>query len=193
MLLFGHLGLGSNIVSPLAKGLPRRPLLLGTLLPDLIDKPLYYGMLFLFRNLDLAQDLTQSPGAQLPLVHGTRSFGHTALFVLILTFAAILKRSRILAALSLGVSSHLLIDSFSNENFHLASSLLWPWGGFDFPHHRYHQMSDYYSFILNNPVILGGELTGIVLFFGQYGREVQRSLKNFSLILKKDRNGQKSS
>ena len=47
MFFFGHLGAGSRLASPFSKGLPRGLLLLGTLLPDLIDKPLFYGLLFL--------------------------------------------------------------------------------------------------------------------------------------------------
>jgi hypothetical protein len=42
MLPLAHLGIGSNLVRPWWKKLDLRALLFGTLLPDLIDKPLYH-------------------------------------------------------------------------------------------------------------------------------------------------------
>ncbi|MBI5201898.1 MAG: metal-dependent hydrolase, partial [Elusimicrobia bacterium] len=41
MIFFGHLGLGDALAAPVRRGLPRRWVLLGTVLPDLLDKPLY--------------------------------------------------------------------------------------------------------------------------------------------------------
>src|SRR4051812_43545813 len=104
MFVFGHLGIGSKLATPWAQGLPRRWLLVGTLLPDLIDKPLYYGLSF----------ATGKSGTDLGLISGTRTFGHTALFLVLLALGSIIRRSRILAALALGTATHLLIDNFGD-------------------------------------------------------------------------------
>ena len=138
MFFFGHMGIGSKLVAPWSKGLPRRWVLLGTLLPDLIDKPLYYGMaLFTGRH-----------GADLGLVSGTRTFGHTALFLLILSLIAILRSSKPLAALAVGVMTHLLLDNWVEHYFmgkvgadHLA--LFFPFLGFHFPVMPYGTFSEH--------------------------------------------------
>jgi hypothetical protein len=44
MFFFGHLGVGATLVRPWKERLPFRWVLLGAVLPDLIDKPLYYGL-----------------------------------------------------------------------------------------------------------------------------------------------------
>ncbi|MDE2510595.1 MAG: metal-dependent hydrolase, partial [Elusimicrobia bacterium] len=100
MFPLGHLGLGLQTAKPFRRDRPLKPLLLGTLLPDLIDKPLYYG-------LSLA---TGHSGADLGLIAGTRSFGHTVLFTAALAALARARRSKTLAALALGSATHLLLD-----------------------------------------------------------------------------------
>jgi hypothetical protein len=100
VLLLGHLGFGSALARPLSRGLELRLVLVGTLLPDLLDKPLYYG-------LALA---TGRSGAQLGLVSGTRTFGHTALLLLALLIAARWRRSAVLLALALGMATHAPLD-----------------------------------------------------------------------------------
>ncbi len=108
MWIFGHLGIGSKIAAPLGRRLPYRAILLGTILPDLVDKPLYYG-------LSLA---TGKYGAELGLISCTRTFGHTGIFVVGLTAIAWLKRSPLLAAIGLGVASHLVLDGFQDYWIH---------------------------------------------------------------------------
>lgn len=105
MFVLGHTGIGSRLASPWARGLPYAWLLAGTLLPDLIDKPLYYG----------ASWMTGRIGAELGLISGTRTVGHTALFLLLLTALAWTRRSRTLAALALGTATHLLLDNLSDR------------------------------------------------------------------------------
>ena len=135
MFLFGHLGIGSEIVRPFSRGLPLLWVLVGTLVPDLIDKPIYYGLKW----------TTGLAGSELFLVHGTRSFGHTGVFTLLLALLAFISRSKKLAALSLGSLSHLLLDAFSfylphylqdegqlGEVF-FAIPILWPLRGWEFP------------------------------------------------------------
>jgi LexA-binding, inner membrane-associated putative hydrolase len=91
MFVFGHIGVGRQLVSRWRDALPALPLLLGTLLPDIIDKPLYYAKIF-------------------PYVSCTRTFGHTGLLVLLLLGAAQVFRSRALAAVGVGAATHLLLD-----------------------------------------------------------------------------------
>jgi len=95
--LFGHLGIGSKLAAPLSRKLPYGWLLLGTILPDLIDKPLYYLM-----------------GSKFDLISCTRTFGHTAIFVFGLTLLATFRKSTLLAAITLGVASHLVLDGFQD-------------------------------------------------------------------------------
>jgi hypothetical protein len=83
VFLFAHLGIGVRSIRWIEglsrKGtralLPIAPLFLGTLLPDLIDKPLYYGLSW----------LTGLRGAELGVIAGTRSFGHSWILLLLLT------------------------------------------------------------------------------------------------------------
>jgi len=104
MFVFGHLGIGEAVAKPFSRGLPRRWILLGTLLPDLVDKPLYYGLSW----------MTGLRGEEMGLISGTRTFGHTGLFLLTLASIAAWRRSRVLAALALGCATHLLLDNVSD-------------------------------------------------------------------------------
>ena len=81
MFLLGHLGIGRELVKPFSKGLPLAGIFLGTILPDLIDKPLYYSLAV----------ITHKWGSELGLISGTRTFGHTAAFLLLLTFISFIK------------------------------------------------------------------------------------------------------
>ena len=100
MLPLAHMGIGSKLVNTWSKELPRWALLAGTLLPDVIDKPLYY-ILFAITRLN---------GGHLGLINNSRTVGHTAMFLLALTLLAVTRRSRVLAALALGVATHLMLD-----------------------------------------------------------------------------------
>jgi hypothetical protein len=104
MLLFGHMGIGSKLASPWARSLPVGAVLLGTLVPDLIDKPLYYGL----------QLATGMHGADLGLVSSTRTFGHTALLLVAVTLFAVFRRSRFVAAIAIGMATHLFLDNLSD-------------------------------------------------------------------------------
>ena len=102
MFVLGLLGIGTRLAARLP-GVLQAPgfLALGTLLPDLIDKPLYYA-------LTLRAGLH---GAELGLVSGTRTFGHTAQLGLTL-FAMLNLRGQRLAgrALLAGLATHWLLD-----------------------------------------------------------------------------------
>src|SRR4051812_22338745 len=121
MIFFGHLGFGLKLANPFlgqkSGRFPLKWLLVGTLLPDVIDKSLYYGLSW----------LNGLRGADLGLISGTRTLGHSALFLLLLAGFAALLKSRPLAALTLGVATHLLVDHLGDSIGHA----IWP--SFDQP------------------------------------------------------------
>jgi hypothetical protein len=91
MFVLGHVGLGRAVARPWIRALPIVVFAIGTLLPDIVDKSLYYSHL-----------LGQMPA--------TRMYGHTGVLLLALAGAAALARSRVLAALAAGMATHLAFD-----------------------------------------------------------------------------------
>ena len=105
MLLFGHLGIGLRLSRPFGR-LPVRAVLIGALLPDLIDKPLYYGLVA----------WTGLRGSDLGLISGTRTLGHTGLLLLGVLAVALLFRAHPgragkMAGLAVGMATHLVLDA----------------------------------------------------------------------------------
>lgn len=104
MFVLGHIGIGSRL-GRLVPGIraSRLPpwLILGTLLPDLVDKPLYYG-------LSMA---SETSGGDLGLITCTRTIGHSALFALLLclTIAGVGRRAAGWALFA-GMATHWLLD-----------------------------------------------------------------------------------
>lgn len=97
MFILGHLGIGRALVRRwVAPGLGRW-LALGTLLPDLLDKPLYYAL----------AAATGLRGAELGLISGTRTVGHTLLLLAALRLLLGAGRGSALAA---GMATHLFLD-----------------------------------------------------------------------------------
>lgn len=159
MIFFSHLGLTTGIVKAgETAACSRRPMrsaridyryvLLGSILPDLIDKPL--GM-FLLRNV----------------FHNSRLFGHTLLFSLALLAAGfwMWKRCRSNKLLTLGGCCviHLVCDSM----WAYPSILFWPLLGLAFPARPDgNWVLQDFSFLLGNAFYLGAEAAGfgILLF-----------------------------
>lgn len=125
MILFGHLGLTlaaarslKGISGPGLKGFLQkadyRILLLGSLLPDLTDKP----AAFLFKNIFMG---------------ASRLYGHTLLFSILLLFiGTYLWKSHKAAGglvLALGAAFHQLLDGMWN----IPATMLWPFWGWSFP------------------------------------------------------------
>jgi len=129
VFLFGHVGLtwGGVLAAEaasrrlpalgrparaLAGGLDYRVVILGSMLPDVIDKPL--GVYILGGGLS-----------------NGRIFAHTLLFVGLLLLASLLTRASfrpVLALTALGVGAHLLLDRMWEE----PHTLLWPLLGWRF-------------------------------------------------------------
>ena len=145
MLIFAHLGLTLALAYLARKVYPRlNPSLafvaLGSLLPDIIDKPLGY------------------------LIYGDmgtgRIFAHTLLFFIVLAAIAAALRSRKLASLAGGVFAHLIEDSM----WKMPTVLFWPLLG-SFPVNPPQGVLSYIQMLLmglQNPAILIPEILGFV-------------------------------
>jgi hypothetical protein len=166
MFVVAHVGLGVTLSRPRlgSRGLPW--LLLGTVLPDLLDKPLYYGLAL----------LTHRHGAQLGLISSTRVFGHSLLVALLLY--AVLPR-RIGVPLVAGMITHLGLDELGDLIGHLfpslelvhggpdtANAILFPLLGFEFPVSGYASPREH-LWSLWNPYLVAGEIAGAALLFAQ--------------------------
>ena len=127
MFPLGHVGVGTHIVPPrIREQLRWRWLVLGCLLPDVLDKPVYFWAMAEHR-----------PGDHLYLLHGSRLFGHTLLFLAALFVAGAALRSERLRALGWGVATHLVLDLLpdfaAGYFFTFRHWLLWPLFGWGFP------------------------------------------------------------
>ncbi|MFI5350105.1 MAG: hypothetical protein ACHQ2Z_11210 [Elusimicrobiota bacterium] len=161
MFLLGHLGIGLKTASPFRRDLPLKPLLLGTLLPDLIDKPLYYGLAW----------ATGRRGFDLGLISGTRTFGHTLLFTISLAALASARRSKMIAALALGSATHLLLDVvsdvFTRKTDYSLHILAWPLLGWRFPGYLYEGIGEHLGHF-RQPFFLYAELIGAFILIAEW-------------------------
>ena len=138
MLLFAHLGLALLIARPF-KRIDLAFLAVGSMLPDIIDKPLGF---LIFGTMN----------------HG-RIFAHTLLFLLILAALAVSIRDIRLASLGAGVLIHLSLDFMWNSPV----ILLWPLLG-PFPPADYTDVISYLQMLLQglrDPSILVPECLGL--------------------------------
>jgi hypothetical protein len=108
VFILGHSVVGPRLVRLVRPRLLLLWLVLGGLLPDLIDKPLYWGLVA----------FTGKHGAELGLISGTRTFGHTAIFLSVFIAIAWVFRRRplgaVFVALAWGIASHHLLDNFGD-------------------------------------------------------------------------------
>lgn len=147
MFALGHLGLGKRIAAwPYRRfsRRERRAFFLGALLPDLIDKPLFYLPFWV-------------TGRRGDVLSGTHLFAHTGLFLLILALAARLTRSPPLRALAIGVATHLVLDVVGLSMG--LRTLLWPLFGWRFPTYPFRNLGEHLSTVLS-PITLAGEVVG---------------------------------
>ena len=166
MLVFGHAGitLGATLllgstsprihfatsrISPLIRRLDLRLILLGSLLPDIIDKPLGH---FIFRE-------TLSNG---------RIFSHTLLFLAIISLAGFLLYRRWertwLLTLAIGSFWHLILD----EMWLAPRTLLWPAFGFTFEKLAIDNLLSHWFYALTYPEVYIPEIIGalVLAWFG---------------------------
>jgi hypothetical protein len=169
VFVLGHVGIGVALAAPRLPPDARslRFLLLGTVLPDLIDKPLYYF-------LSLA---TGRAGADLGLVSSTRSFGHTLALCLLLY--AILPR-RLGMPLAAGMLTHLFLDEMG-DFFALvwtregpprtgpdtSAAILFPLLGFHFPILPFSSAAEHVRALIDPYTVLGEALGAVLLYFNR--------------------------
>lgn len=165
MFALGHLGIGKTLAARPYRRFSlgqKRAFLAGALLPDLIDKPLFYIPFLITGRRDTAGGM----------LSGTHLFGHTGLFLIALMVAARLKRSAPLRALAIGVVTHLALD-FVGLSLSVGV-LLWPLLGWQFPAYPFKNLGHHLATVLN-PVTLAGELVGGALLLWDFWRARRRA------------------
>ena len=157
MFVLGHVGIGRAIIGSRGRALPLVPLVFGILLPDVIDKPLYY--------LHLS-----------PFISCTRTFGHTGLFVLGLVAIALMTRSRAWAAAAAGVATHGVLDALLDMSSVLSGgrsstlvALAWPVFDTHFFSYSFKTPIDQLKQLWNAPVLVC-EFIGGLLLWREYSR-----------------------
>ena len=151
MFVLGHVGIGSRLLLGLRRRLPPWPLYLGCLLPDLIDKPLFY----LF-----------GPTA---LITGTRTFGHMGLFLLALLGLALAARRPWAWAIFAGVATHLLLDiggellTGADAESSIWLAIFFPALGPHFPVAHFTSMLEHLQLSAQNWYVLAGEVIGAAI------------------------------
>jgi hypothetical protein len=161
----GHLGLGKKLAAwPYRRfsTAERRAFFLGTLLPDLIDKPLFYIPFW----------VTGRRGEAAGILSGTHLFAHTGLFLLVLAVTARLTRSLPARAVAIGVATHFVLDCVGLSMG--LGTLLWPLFGWRFPTYPFTNVGQHLSTILN-PVTLAGELLGAAALWWDYRKAKART------------------
>ena len=131
-----------------------RLVLLGGILPDLIDKPL---------------------GAVLGLE--ARLWAHTLLFLAILTLLSRLPTLRALQWVAFGDAVHLLVDLMWEQ----PNVALWPAFGWGFPPGT-QSLAGYFQILLTNPYVQFGEIVGAAILVAaalHYGMTSWTRLKAF--------------
>jgi hypothetical protein len=167
MVFLGHIGIGKRMARPWSHGLPVFWLVLGTVLPDLIDKPLYYGLV----------GLTGKHGSELGLISGTRTLGHTLILAGVVWLFS-LRGSARARALALGLLTHFALDLFGDLFEKGFSSALLA-GFFPLFGAHFHVMPflspKQHLMAKLNPIALGGELLGMALLIQEWlaGRKIR--------------------
>jgi hypothetical protein len=166
VFVLGHVGIGVALASPRLSPDARtlRFLILGTLLPDLVDKPLYYGLVL----------VTGRMGAQLGLLSSTRTFGHTLVLCLLLY---LLLPRRIGTPLAAGMLTHLFLDEMGDlfgfffprrgpsvDSPPTAAAILFPLLGPHFPVSPFSSVGEH-ILTIGETYILTGEAIGALLLY----------------------------
>lgn len=128
--------------------LPAWPLYLGCLLPDLIDKPLYYGI------------------GQTALLAGTRTFGHTGIFLLATLACALVARRPAVTAVAAGVATHFALDicgelvTGADPESSIWLAFFWPAYAARFPVAHFRNLIEHMEVSAQSAYVVVGELIG---------------------------------
>jgi hypothetical protein len=153
LFVLGHVGIGPRLLAGLRQKLPARWLILGCLLPDLIDKPLFYGLLWAEGHADA-------------LIRGSRSVGHSGLFLLAAcVLAAILRRpaawavpAGIVTHLALDIAGEVIMGTIPDASIWLA--IFYPAFDGRFPKAYFRDMLEHLKLSAENVYVLIGEIVG---------------------------------
>lgn len=158
MFLLGHLGIGLGLAWVLSGRssvrIDYRLVLLGAILPDLIDKPLAYLL-----GLD------------------SRLWSHTFLFLFAILALSFVPSSRALRLVGFGVATHLLLDRIWNQ----PAIVLYPAYGWSFAAAPFN-VDRWFEALLHDPYVQAGEIVGfaiLVAFAWVQGIRSWRALWDF--------------
>ncbi len=163
MFVFGHVGLtwggalllvkasrrlpASGPRRPTSDGLDYRFLILGSMLPDLIDKPL--GVFLLRKQLS-----------------NGRIFAHSLLFGVLVTLAALTRRGKVsrgLYSAALGSAAHLVLDQMWTQTH----TLFWPLKGLPFERRDVsHWLDQMLKLLVSDPRTYVSEAAGALVVLG---------------------------
>ena len=127
--------------------------MLGCLLPDILDKPLFYGLLW-------------SRGHPDSLIAGSRSIGHSGLFLAGLLVLALVSRCAGAWAIFAGVATHLLLDlggeliTGASPDSSIWLAILFPLLGWRFPKAQFQSLLEHLRLSAENLYLLAGEILG---------------------------------
>ena len=152
MIFFGHIGITLLMVflifALLKEKIDYRFLIVGAILPDLIDKPIgHYLFYSTFQN--------------------GRIFAHSVLFLLLIVVVAVIAERRYrfmgVSILALGSIAHITEDEIWREPV----TALWPLLGWEFPKLDLHDYSGYIWYqLLHNPSAYVPEIIGLPIIAG---------------------------
>jgi hypothetical protein len=160
VFLLGHAGIGPRLLGSLRQRLPPKWLVLGCLLPDLIDKPLFYVLLWAHGHAD-------------PVISGSRSIGHTGLFLLLLFLVALIARRPWSWALFAGVATHLALDiggeliTGADAESSIWLAILYPLYG-RFPLAHFGSLFEHLWLSARNVYVVAGELIGGAILLSEW-------------------------
>jgi hypothetical protein len=153
LFVLGHVGIGTRLIPGLRQRLPPRWLIAGCLLPDLIDKPLFYGLLWARGHVD-------------PLISGSRSIGHSGLFLAALLALSLLSRRAAAWALFAGVVTHFALDiggevvASASPESSIWLAVFFPLLGWRFPKARFGDVLEHLRLSAESIYVVGGEMIG---------------------------------
>jgi hypothetical protein len=139
MFIFGHLGIGRTLTRPWQHRYSPWLLAIGMLLPDAIDKPLYYARISDFFSC-------------------TRTVGHTGILLIAVLSLGRLFRSRAVVAIGLGMATHLALDCLidfvaADGQSSTWRAVIWPLLGPDFAHFYSASVGAHLWRLLTTPVM----------------------------------------